>query len=671
MMDTLVQNCVTSFMFICVIIVFAQVFIRSRFFGQVYERHPSLLTQLVLIVFFGILSVFGSSTGLFVYGAAVNVRDLGAMAAGLVCGPYIGLGAGIIGGLFRFFQGGPYMWTGLSAPILSGIIGGILYLANGRRFVPTWIAVLSIGLSETLISCSTLILVTPPAQFAAVVTSVAIPMILFNAIGMFIFASIVHHTLRERQAERDVRRLKLEVESRKNLHTIINTIPEPVYVIDHDRRFVLVNDSLCRFIGRSCDGVLGRTPGDFFSESDVTFHKQLANEVFRTKEPREDEVTITKPDGQPCTLISSMALYTDVAGQEFVVGVIRDITDRKKMEQEITESEKWYRTLFEHTGAATFTVNEDTTIERVNSEFVALTGYSKEEAEGKMSWTTLCLPEYLPLMRKYHEGRRVTGTIVPTSYDFRLVDRNGTIKDIHAIVTLIPGTTKSIASFTDITELIRAESALRRANRQLTLLGSAARHDILNKVTIVLGFTARLEQKITDPELLHFLGRVKTATKEIQSQTESTRVYQNLGSSEPVWQDLGAIAAALPVPPQVALRPDLDAYEILADPMLAKVFENLLDNSVRHGEHVTEIRLAGTVSPDGLTVIWEDNGAGIPVGEKEMIFGRGYGKNTGLGLFLVREILSMGEMTIKETGAEGNGARFEIFVKNGLFRRKR
>ena len=670
MVATLVQNSVTSFMLICVIIVFAQVFIRSRFFTQVYERHPSLSTQAVLIVFFGILSIFGSSTGLSVYGAAVNVRDLGPMAAGLICGPYIGLGSGIIGGLFRFSQGGPYLWTGLSAPILSGIIGGIVYLANGRRFVPSWIAVLLTGLSETLISCYTLILVTPPAQFAVVVTTVAIPMILFNMIGMFIFASIVHHTLREIEVKQEFRRLELEVESRKNLNIIINTIPEPVYVLDRDRRFVLVNDSLCRFIGRSCGAILDRAPKDFFSESDVRFHARLAEEVFRTKEPREDETTITKPDGQPCTLISSMALYTDAAGQEFLVGVIRDITDRKKMEQEIADSEKWYRILFEHTGAATIIINEDTTIDQANSEFESLTGYSRAEIEGKMKFGEFALPEYCTLLKEYHQKRLAGTPSIPTSYSLRLKDRSGNVKDVHAVVALIPGTKRSIGSYIDVTERIRAESALRRLNRQLTLLGSATRHDILNKITIVLGFVARLEQKITDPELLHFLSRVKTATKEIQLQTESTRVYQDLGSSEPVWQDLDAIIAALKVPPQVTVKPEVAGIEVLADPMLVKVFENLLDNSVRHGERVTEVRISGSIAPGGLTLVCEDNGTGIPAEEKEVIFTRGYGKNTGLGLFLVREILSMGGMTITETGTEGVGARFEIFVKTGLFRRK-
>jgi len=183
----IIQSSVTLFEILCVIIVFASLFMRSRFFHEVFERHPKWTTQVLITVFFGIMSIFGTLSGLSVHGAVVNIRDLGPMAAGLLCGPYIGIGSGIIGGLFRFAQGGPYMWTGLSAPILSGILGGILYLANKRRFVETWVAVLYIGLSETLISCYTLVLVTRPEEFVTVVTDVAIPMIVYTTIGMLIF----------------------------------------------------------------------------------------------------------------------------------------------------------------------------------------------------------------------------------------------------------------------------------------------------------------------------------------------------------------------------------------------------------------------------------------------------------------------------------------------------
>src|SRR5208282_4398575 len=101
---------------------------------------------------------------------------------------------------------------------------------------------------------------------------------------------------------------------------------------------------------------------------------------------------------------------------------------------------------------------------------------------------------------------------------------------------------------------------------------------------------------------------------------------------------------------------------------LEKVFFNLLDNSIRHGNKVTEIRVSSCRSDEGLMVVWEDDGAGIPIEEKDRIFEKGYGKNTGLGLFLCREILAITGMTLRETGEPGKGARFEIMVPKGAYR---
>jgi signal transduction histidine kinase len=83
---------------------------------------------------------------------------------------------------------------------------------------------------------------------------------------------------------------------------------------------------------------------------------------------------------------------------------------------------------------------------------------------------------------------------------------------------------------------------------------------------------------------------------------------------------------------------------------------------------VTQIRVSSRQSGNDLVVVWEDNGVGIAMEDKEQIFGRGFGKNTGLGMFLAREILSLTGMTIRETGTPLEGARFEIVVPRGAYR---
>ena len=122
------------------------------------------------------------------------------------------------------------------------------------------------------------------------------------------------------------------------------------------------------------------------------------------------------------------------------------------------------------------------------------------------------------------------------------------------------------------------------------------------------------------------------------------------------------------VPAGVSLNVAVPGVTVFADPMFEKVFTNLLDNSLRHGERVTEVRVSSHKEGTVLIVMWEDNGIGIALGDKEQIFEKGFGKHTGLGLFLVREILSLTGITITETGVPGTGARFEIRVPDGAYR---
>lgn len=108
--------------------------------------------------------------------------------------------------------------------------------------------------------------------------------------------------------------------------------------------------------------------------------------------------------------------------------------------------------------------------------------------------------------------------------------------------------------------------------------------------------------------------------------------------------------------------------EILADPLIERAFYNLIDNSIRHGGQVSEIRLlAETADPD-LLLVYADNGVGVIPAEKEKIFLKGFGKHTGLGMFLIKEILSITGIAIRENGIPGQGVRFEIRVPSGMFR---
>jgi sigma-B regulation protein RsbU (phosphoserine phosphatase) len=229
----ILQSSITLFQMICVIIVFAYLFTRSRYFLEILEKKPSIKTQIILIVVFGILSVYGTISGVTLYGAVLNVRDLGPFIAGLCCGPWVGIGAGIIGGIYRWTGGGPYMYTGLIAPILAGFLGSVVYLANKRNIVPTWVAVVVVALVESLVSLIALVVATPASQFMTIATVVAIPMIVTNMVGVFIFLTIIQNLLIERRTKHEKEKLESEI-ARKNAELQIaaeiqkNFLPETI-----------------------------------------------------------------------------------------------------------------------------------------------------------------------------------------------------------------------------------------------------------------------------------------------------------------------------------------------------------------------------------------------------------------------------------------------------------
>ena len=197
---------------------------------------------------------------------------------------------------------------------------------------------------------------------------------------------------------------------------------------------------------------------------------------------------------------------------------------------------------------------------------------------------------------------------------------------------------------------------------------SITRHDILNQLTILLGNLSFAQEDAPDGPLSGYLEKMNTAAGTIQRQIEFTRDYQDLGVKSPEWQRVSdAIRAA--TARDLPITDETDDLAIYADPMLVKVFANLMDNTVRHGEAATRVRVRYRPEEDGdLTLVWEDDGVGIPAGEKARIFNRGFGKNTGLGLFLIREILAITGITIAETGEPGKGARFEMRVPSRAVR---
>ena len=162
-------------------------------------------------------------------------------------------------------------------------------------------------------------------------------------------------------------------------------------------------------------------------------------------------------------------------GKPAIIGNAMDITKQKETEKKLTASENLYRTIFETTGTGTVIIEDNKILSLINSEFEKLTGYPKDEWEGKRSWADLIYHEDLPRLEEYHRLRRIDTKMAPRTYEFRLVDKWGNVKNILSTNCLIPGTNKHVCSVIDITELVEKGSELLIKTRNLEELNTALR----------------------------------------------------------------------------------------------------------------------------------------------------------------------------------------------------
>ncbi len=221
----------------------------------------------------------------------------------------------------------------------------------------------------------------------------------------------------------------------------------------------------------------------------------------------------------------------------------------------------------------------------------------------------------------------------------------------------------------DITERKNMEEELRTANARLSILSSVTRHDLKNKLTAIQGY-AVLAGRTGDKDMSdEYIGRLLDVCGTADQLIDFAREYEKVGVGVPGWfslQELFSHAEAQNSIGDVKVESNVFGISVYADAMIEKVLYNLVDNSMRHGNGVTMLSLSYRMEGDALIIEYSDDGVGVPDEDKERIFERGFGSNTGLGLFLTREILAITDIEIRETGVKG--VCFEIRVPQGRYR---
>ena len=430
------------------------------------------------------------------------------------------------------------------------------------------------------------------------------------------------------------------------------------------------NSGAERLYGYTADEIVGRhirtlTPSDRHDEI-----PQLIERIRNGERIERYETERMTKDGRRIQVSLSLSPIKNAQGT--IVGAsstAHDITEKKRMQDEVLRAKNEWERTFDAVPDLIAVLDRDQRIVRVNKAMADRLGIQPQDAIGKHCYEVVhhlgMPPRSCPHQLLLSDGKEHSSEIHEDTLHGDFLVTASPLRDVSGTLT------GSVHVLHDISEPKRAEKALQIAAKKLNILSSITRHDILNQLMILGGYLVLSKDTVKDPELLTFIQKEEDAVTSIRRQIEFTRYYENIGVNAPQWQDIAATihsSISQLITEGITIEVTFSGVEIFADPLISKVFYNLAENSIRHGGHVTLIRFRFTETDAGAVITYEDNGTGIPLEDKEHIFGKGFGKHTGLGLFLTREILAITNIAIRENGEPEKGVRFEILIPRDMYR---
>lgn len=242
-------------------------------------------------------------------------------------------------------------------------------------------------------------------------------------------------------------------------------------------------------------------------------------------------------------------------------------------------------------------------------------------------------------------------------------------EEIHAAYEQLSAMEKEVRE--NFTDLQKSEHALMQARQKLNLLNTLTIRDIKNSFDILSGYIQISKDTETPEEAEEYFKKEQQIIQSAQNAFSFAEKYQNLGLKHPRWQTVHQVfllAISHLDLSQISRTYDLPDIEIYADPLFEDVFVAFMETIVMQGAGVTRIGIRCRKTADGITILVESDGTGIPVDEKEHIFTWEVMGKRGTSLFLAREILSITDIGLVETGDPGNGICFEITVPNEHYR---
>ena len=481
-----------------------------------------------------------------------------------------------------------------------------------------------------------------------------------------------------RQARDYSRSQEMLRQSEKRFRAVFDSSIDAIIVVNDSGNIVYSNKAADTMLDYNQDAIIHALKEHFLQQFTVAYEQNMKggftimdNDKFAMT-GKTLELTIQKTPSEKKNVELSFSAFLE-NGQWHGVSIIRDITERRKQECMLSESQQKLKALFSQNPGAIAFLDKSFRVVDINSSFTALFGYKLEEIKDEII-SDIIVPKGFEeeteiISEKIQEGPIGCSTMRKRNDDsiFNAALSAGPL--------VVDGeVTGFFMVFMDISDFVIVQEQLSKSlekeqllNEKVLVLGGFTRHDVRNKLGLIQGnlYLARQKANI-NPELEKYFKSIEEVIKNITDIFNFAKTYEMVGSEELVMTDIGAMFQNA-----LSLFSDLEGVKVLnhcnglktlADSLLTQVFHNLIDNSLKYGtEKISEIKIYSEKNSEGaLKLIYEDDGPGIDAETKEHLFQKGFGKGTGLGLYLIRKICEVYGWTVQEKGQLG--VKFEFII---------
>jgi len=497
--------------------------------------------------------------------------------------------------------------------------------------------------------------------------------------------SVIRDIEERKKSEEELRK------SREFLNNIINAIDDPIFVKDENHKWVLLNDAACRLMGYSREELLGKRDYEIFpkEQADVFREKDMAVIEPGEININEEEITWQK---RIRTISTKKSVFTDsVTGKKFIAGTIRDITDRKKAEEERHR----LATAIEHAAESVIITDKEATIQYVNPAYKKITGYRRNEIIGK-KFNILQKGKhnesfYEDMWETIKNGFVWSGHFINTKKD-------GTPYEVEISISPIRDSNKNIISYVavkrDITKEMKLQKEMRQSQKMEALgtLAGGIAHDFNNMITAIMGYTEVMHNyKVNRIEVDAYLEKILKVCKRARDMIKNIldfsrpgkRIYRVVDIRNIIKEVIPLVRSSLPENVEIKRNIPEGPFNVLADSsQIYQVIMNLCINaahSMREKGGILQIDLKKVIPDEDLGLSEEcktktyikltvsDTGHGMERDVIERIFEpyfttKKQGEGTGLGLALAHRFIKEHNGKVTVESIPGKGSIFNVYL---------